>query len=160
MIWWAVALLLLAFLLIFLELMIPSFGMIALASLFCFTGAVVLAFMESTVAGFVFVGVVVVGIPTALYFAAKVFRYSPIGRRMILGGPSQDMRGGGAGIGDMEALLGREGVTHTKLRPAGIAIIGGKRVDVVAEGAMVEAGVPVRVQKVEGNRVVVRKMEK
>jgi membrane-bound serine protease (ClpP class) len=41
------------------------------------------------------------------------------------------------------------------LRPAGIARIDGRRVDVVSRGEMIESGSPVRVLSVEGNRVVV-----
>ena len=54
-------------------------------------------------------------------------------------------------------LLGREGVTLSLLRPAGFAEIDGERVDVVAEGEMIEAGVPVVVSRMEGNRIVVRR---
>ncbi len=54
-------------------------------------------------------------------------------------------------------LVGQSGVAHTALRPAGMAIIGGQRVDVVAEGAMIERGDSVNVIAVEGMRVVVRK---
>lgn len=54
-------------------------------------------------------------------------------------------------------LVGQSGVTHTALRPAGVAVIGGHRVDVVTEGSMVERGETVRVVAVEGMRVVVRK---
>lgn len=54
-------------------------------------------------------------------------------------------------------LVGQSGTAHTALRPAGVVIIGGQRVDVVAEGAMIERGETVRVIAVEGMRVVVRK---
>jgi membrane-bound serine protease (ClpP class) len=57
---------------------------------------------------------------------------------------------------DYAALAGREGVSETDLRPAGIAFIDGKKVDVVTGGELVEKGRPVRVVKVEGNRIVVR----
>jgi membrane-bound serine protease (ClpP class) len=48
-------------------------------------------------------------------------------------------------------------VTLSLLRPAGFAEIDGERVDVVAEGEMIEAGVPVVVSRMEGNRIVVRR---
>jgi membrane-bound serine protease (ClpP class) len=57
-------------------------------------------------------------------------------------------------------LLGKQGMTHTTLRPSGIAMIEGRRVDVVTEGVVLDAGVPVEVVKVEGNRVVVRSARK
>jgi membrane-bound serine protease (ClpP class) len=121
---------------------------------------VALAFMESTIAGFIFVGIVLVGVPVAIYLAVKLFRHSPLGKRMILSGPSLDLSGGAVTLGESGELIEREGLTHTKLRPSGIAIIDDRRVDVVSESAlMIEAGVRIRVVKVEGNRVVVRPVE-
>lgn len=54
-------------------------------------------------------------------------------------------------------LLGKTGEAFSSLRPAGVALIEGRKVDVVAEGAFVERGEPVTVILVEGPRVVVRK---
>jgi membrane-bound serine protease (ClpP class) len=53
-------------------------------------------------------------------------------------------------------LLEQTGTALTPLRPAGTAVIDGKRVDVVTEGQMIERGTAVRVIAVEGLRVVVR----
>jgi membrane-bound ClpP family serine protease len=53
-------------------------------------------------------------------------------------------------------LIGKTGVAQSNLRPSGLALIGGKRVDVVTEGPMIERGTPVKVVAVEGMRVVVR----
>ena len=44
----------------------------------------------------------------------------------------------------------------TYLRPAGMALIGGQRVNVVTEGTFIEKDVPVEVIATEGTRVVVR----
>ncbi len=54
------------------------------------------------------------------------------------------------------ALHDAAGQAVTALRPAGIARLAGRRVDVVTEGDLVEAGAAVRVVRVEGSRVVVR----
>ena len=53
-------------------------------------------------------------------------------------------------------LIGRTGVAASELRPAGIAEIGGERVDVTTEGDWVKSGTPVVVVLAEGMRVVVR----
>lgn len=53
-------------------------------------------------------------------------------------------------------LVGVEGVTLTDLRPAGTALFGEERVDVVSEGPFITAGTPVRVTRAEGYRHVVR----
>lgn len=55
--------------------------------------------------------------------------------------------------------LGKEGMTVTTLRPAGIAEIDQERVDVVSEGTYIENGKKVEVVAVEGMRIVVREMK-
>jgi membrane-bound serine protease (ClpP class) len=56
-------------------------------------------------------------------------------------------------------LLGKTGVTQSELRPAGYAVIDGKRIDVVSEGGIVDAQTSIKVLQVEGTRVVVRRIE-
>jgi membrane-bound serine protease (ClpP class) len=57
---------------------------------------------------------------------------------------------------DLATLTGMRGQALTALRPAGSALIGRTRVDVVSDGTFIEAGVPIIVSQVEGGRVVVR----
>jgi len=56
-------------------------------------------------------------------------------------------------------LVGREGVTMTPLRPSGMALIEGTKIDVVTAGEYIEKDVPVRVVDNSGNRAVVRQVE-
>jgi membrane-bound serine protease (ClpP class) len=56
---------------------------------------------------------------------------------------------------DYSSLQGLTGVAASFLRPAGVAQIDGKRVDVLTEGEFIAAGTPVRVTRVEGARVFV-----
>jgi membrane-bound serine protease (ClpP class) len=53
-------------------------------------------------------------------------------------------------------LLNQTGTAYTNLRPSGTALIDGKRVDVVTEGALIEKGTPIKVVAIEGMRVIVR----
>jgi membrane-bound serine protease (ClpP class) len=52
--------------------------------------------------------------------------------------------------------LGLEGVTLTPLRPSGIGLFEGKRLDILSEGDYLPADTPVKIIHVEGNRLVVR----
>ena len=56
-------------------------------------------------------------------------------------------------------LVGQDGVAITDLRPAGTALIGPERVDVVTEGEYVPQGRAVRVVRSEGYRHVVRRLQ-
>ena len=83
---------------------------------------------------------------------------SSIGRKLVLDtGLVADQGYASAPESDVR-LLGRSGVAASPLRPAGIATIDGRRVDVVSNGPLIEPGVAVVVDKVDGNRVVVRRV--
>lgn len=60
---------------------------------------------------------------------------------------------------EMNELIGKTGVTDSVLRPAGIVEFDGVRLNVVSEGGYIEKGAAVRVEKIEGNRIVVRKLK-
>jgi membrane-bound ClpP family serine protease len=57
---------------------------------------------------------------------------------------------------DLRALIGREGICLTPLRPAGNAEFDGQRVDVVSEGEFLQKGTRVVVMRVQGLRVLVK----
>jgi membrane-bound serine protease (ClpP class) len=56
---------------------------------------------------------------------------------------------------DFSDLRGKEGSAVSFLRPAGIAEIQGRRVDVLTQGDFIAQGTPVRVTRVEGSRIFV-----
>jgi membrane-bound serine protease (ClpP class) len=56
---------------------------------------------------------------------------------------------------DYSGLVGKTGVATSLLRPAGVANIEGRRVDVLTEGEFLSAGTPIRVTRVEGARIFV-----
>ncbi len=86
-----------------------------------------------------------------------VFFRSGAARKLVLS--SQEAASWKSQAEGLESLLGKEGKTLSKLRPAGMAEIEGRRVDVVANNEFLDEGVRVKVRDVEGNRVVVEAME-
>jgi len=128
-------------------------GMIAgVLGVGCLIGGVVMGYQEfgAPVGNWILLGTLA-GLAVGFVLWVKYFPASRFGRLYTSSGVVGD-------IGtERPELVGQPGVTHTALRPAGVAIIGGHRVDVVTEGAMIERGETVRVVAVEGLRVVVRK---
>ena len=61
---------------------------------------------------------------------------------------------------DLNYFIGREGVTHTPLRPAGIGEFDGVKLNVVSDGEFIGADKPIRVLSVKGNRIVVCEIDK
>ncbi len=64
-------------------------------------------------------------------------------------------KSGYASKSTFENLVGADGIALTDLRPAGTAIINGKRIDVVTEGDYISHNSAVVVKSVEGSKVVV-----
>jgi len=56
-----------------------------------------------------------------------------------------------------QTLLGSVGAAVTTLRPAGLAQLAGERYDVITEGEFITAGEPVKVVRVEGRKIIVRR---
>lgn len=56
---------------------------------------------------------------------------------------------------DRVDLIGKTGITLTQMRPAGVALINGERLDVVSVGDFIEKDVKVKVVQVEGSRIVI-----
>ena len=58
----------------------------------------------------------------------------------------------------LEDLTGEEGITDTDLRPSGWVNVGDQRIFVVTEGSYINKNEKVKILSVDGNRVVVRKI--
>lgn len=137
------------------EAFFPSMGVLSILAAVSLVSAVFLAFQEGQLFGFIALVIAVVGAPTAFYFAFKALPKTSFGRNFLLAGPNPEETVGSAAAPGLEALVGKAGETVTPLRPAGIARIDGRRVDVISRGEMLEAGVEVVVVKADSNRVVV-----
>ncbi len=153
----AVLLLALGLGLIVAEVFFPSFGVLSVLATAALVGSIAMAFQESNALGVRFLLATAVLVPATIVLGFKLFPRSPFGKRMVAGGlsfesrPTLDPR-------DL-TLLGREGTVEADCRPAGMARLDGRRVDVVTRGEWIEAGVRVRVIEVQGNRVVVARSE-
>lgn len=153
----AILLLTLGLGLIVAEIFFPSFGVLSVLATGAIVGAIAMAFQESSATGMRFLLATAVLVPAVIVLGFKLFPKSPFGRHMVAGGLSfasqkaTDER-------DL-ALLGTLGTVEADCRPAGMARLAGRRVDVVTRGEWIEAGAAVRVVEVQGNRVVVARSE-
>ena len=107
--------------------------------------------------GFYFVSIGFVFGLFCIFLSIKFFPRTRFSRKLFLRHSERNFKSSASGLKSFE---GKAGTTLTKLRPAGMARIEGKRISVVTEGAFMEKGTEVRVVKIEGNRVIVRKQRK
>lgn len=81
----------------------------------------------------------------------------PFGRKLVLQTDMEADEGYVSSPDSDRQWLGRTGLAVSPLRPAGIADMGHARVDVVSDGEFIDAGTPIEVTRVDGNRIVVRR---
>ncbi|WP_119278860.1 NfeD family protein [Calidithermus roseus] len=129
----------------------PGFGVLGGLGIAGIVASVYLTFGSQSVA----VGsYAIVIVAFGLFLMFRFFPRSRLGRSLVLESaigeqaPPRD---------ELQDMVGAIGTALTDLRPAGTALFGERRVDVVTQGEFIERGTPIRVTKVEGVRVVVRK---
>ena len=135
------------------EIFIPSGGLLGLLVAISILGALGKAFLLDASTGIALLAATAVLVPIIMTFGIRMFPHTPMGRRLTMRGFSfKD--GEGTDRRDL-GLAGRHGVVESTLRPAGIARIDGRRVDVVSRGEQLDVGAAVEVVEVSGNRVIV-----
>ena len=157
---WATLLLVAALALVVLEVFIPSGGLLGFLAAAAAIASVVVAFRSGPAAGLVFVVVAIFGLPAAIAFALRILPQTPMGRRLMLRPPkAEDVLPDDDKRRALAALIGKTGTAKSKMLPSGAALIDGRTVNALSEGMPIEAGRPIRVIKVRGNRVVVRQLD-
>jgi membrane-bound serine protease (ClpP class) len=140
---------------------IPGFGIVGLLGIVTLGAALVMsivgagATLETTLFA---VGQIGFSLALAIALSFIFFKFlpkMPFGRAFVLDTKLDGRAGFLTEPLRDHVLLNRHGVAHSTLRPAGIAEIDGQRIDVVSEGEFIEAGTPIKVLRVDGNRIVV-----
>ena len=145
--------------LLLMEIFIPSYGLLTIGGLGSLVGGLYLAFGISSTFGIVCLVLVAVILPIEIVIGVKIFPHTWVGHRIVIAPREKTRRSERSSNEAILDLEGKEGFTTSACRPAGVAEIDNNRVDVVAEGTIIEAGRPVKVVKVDGNRVVIRERE-
>jgi membrane-bound serine protease (ClpP class) len=104
-------------------------------------------------------GQVALSILVAIVATLILLRYFPrlpFGKRLILETNLQAQEGYESSPAADHRWLGKQGTALSDLHPSGIARFDGERVDVVSDGTFIDAGQPLEVVRIDGNRVVVR----
>lgn len=153
MIEWFFILLIAGLLLTGAEIFVPG-AVLGLVGICALVGAMVISIFAFPKFGpYISLGLVFL-LLVSVFLWAKYFPKTRFGKQMTLQTDGQDFD---ATESHLDELLNQQGETLTECRPAGFALIAGRKTDVVTEGDMLEKGEKVRVVEVEGNRIVVRK---
>ncbi len=145
-------------------LVVPGFGVAGVLGIVAILASLVLSLVgpgDTATVILMAAGRVVFALLFALLASLVLLRFLPrlpFGRRLILERGLSAAQGYASAPESDAQWLGKKGRASSPLRPAGIAEIGGERVDVVSDGEMIDAGQLVEVTRVDGNRIVVRRV--
>jgi membrane-bound ClpP family serine protease len=149
------------FLLMLAELFIPTGGILSVLSAGAIIVGIILVFNYDTSLGLGTLLGVAVALPVFISLLLHLWPKTPLGKRFFLAAPDETATMAALPeYQEMERLRGQIGQTLSALRPSGVVDFGGRRVDCVTEGIMVEKGQTVRCVDVKGNRVIVRPVDK
>ena len=138
------------------EIILPSGGILSIVALGVFGYSLFIVFNEiSMIIGFSFVAADLILIPVLVIVGLKLLARSPVTLRKTL----SRKEGVSSQASELESYVGTQGNAVTDLRPAGIAVINGKRVDVVTRGEYLEKNSAIIVTTVTGNQIIVRKKD-
>ncbi len=163
---WAFLLILLGLVLLAVEVFVPSGGALFIAAMVAIVVGVVMIFYApeseggGTTSGLLTLIALFLLIPAVVATALHFWPRTPMGKRFFLSQPDADST-----MADlpehveMEALKGQIGKTLTPLRPSGVTLIQGHRIDTKTEGSFVDAGQWVRVIDVRSGQVTVRPLD-
>lgn len=156
-------LLLIGFVLLGIELVIPSGGMIGVISAACFLGSAYFAnrawATSNPLYWKIYVASFLVMIPLTLAGVHHLLTRTRFGNRVLLSAPSKDEVTPYQGEAQrLSQLVGRHGKAVTPLRPSGLVQIEGERLHATGQGFFIEVGEPIEVVSIRGAGVVVRQL--
>lgn len=146
---------------------IPGFGVAGISGLILIVLSLVVSLIAnvgfSFPAGDAIANALLTLASTMLLFVGMVFGLGKVLPRssrfnQLVLEPTLSSKGGYTSSTIHEDWIGRTGTTLTSLRPSGAVELDGERIDVVTAGDYIEAGVEVRIVRVNGSRVEVRRV--
>ena len=141
---------------------IPGFGIAGVLGIVAILAGLILSLVgagDTSEVVLMAAGRVVFSLLIALVASLVILRFLPrlpFGRRLVLERGLAAAQGYASAPESDAQWLGKRGRASSPLRPAGIAEIDGRRVDVVSDGELIDAGQFIEVARVDGNRIVVR----
>ncbi|MBR5545958.1 MAG: hypothetical protein IKU70_03135 [Clostridia bacterium] len=150
---------LLGMVLLIVEVFMPGFGLPGITGIILELVCIILTYvshgsMAALGVTLIILAVIAIVISLALRSANK----GRLSKSAVILTETESAEEGYVATRDMDVFLGKNGVTTTVLRPTGMAEFDGVKLNVQSDGEYIAKGESVRVDHVEGARVVVRRI--
>ena len=144
--------------LLIIEMFIPGFGIAGGLGIVALVAAIVLR-ADTLENALITLALILLLLIVFSYFFFRSFSRGALSRSRVVLNDSIHGESSSLTQLDMQQLIGREGETLNLLRPAGNADFGGTRLDVVTSGEFIDKGKRVRIERIEGTRILVKEIQ-
>lgn len=145
-----------AIVLAFVDIFVPSGGLLIIMAALGGIAAVLFAFRSGNTAGMGMLTLVIASVPVFAVIAIRIWPHTPMGRRIILKLPESTAVSQVNADEPLLELIGKVFKTDTVLLPTGQLRVGYRRLNAMAESGFIEAGVPVKIVGVLERNLIVR----
>ena len=143
-------------LMIIVEILLPTVGLLAGLGVAAMLYSIVLA-LGGDIGALTALGIALIISVVLFLLIVSRLPSNKLWNKVVLQNRSRTEEGFVSAVGKPE-LVGKSGEVLTELRPSGTARIDGRPVDVISEGAYIQKGKHIVVLSVNGSRVVVREV--
>ncbi|NLJ41736.1 MAG: hypothetical protein GX352_09060 [Clostridiales bacterium] len=159
-IWSMVILFVIGGLLMILELVIPGFGIAGVMGIIALVGGLVVGstFLTTVQLLIVIFLVLAISIVMLVLLYRSATRNGRVSKFLFLN-LKANKEEGYTSSKDLKDMKGKEGISLTALRPAGTGEFDGIKLDVVTDGQFIPKGVKIRIDRVEGFRILVEQID-
>ncbi len=154
--WTSLAVFVTGLILLVIEAIIPGFGLPGISGIILVVLGAILA-MGSVTQALMSVSVAIIITTLITLLLIKRGSKSPIFDKIILDIQHKEEEGY-VSAKPKDEYLGKEGIAVTELRPSGIIEIDGRRLDALSSGNFIQKNTRVKVIKVEGSKIIVRRI--
>ena len=145
--------------LLIVEVFMPGFGLPGISGIILEIACIALTyFSHGSMAALGVTLIILAVIAIAISLALRSANKGRLSKSAVILTETESTEEGYVAAKDMEVFLGKTGLTTTVLRPTGMAEFDGVRLNVQSDGEFIAMGETVRVDHVEGVRVVVRRV--
>lgn len=152
-------LLLLAIVLMTLELLLPSGGLLGISAAAAFVGAIVIGFLHSFTTGCLILILVGLGVPAFVWLGLHLWPRTPLGRKMLNIDHDEEALRREREEQTRTRWIGKRGRATMDLLPNGRIEVDGVSLDAVSIGGVIERGQAVEIVNVIAGKIQVRRSD-
>jgi len=154
--WTSLAIFITGLILLVVEAIVPGFGLPGITGIILIIAGTILA-MGTITSALISLSIAIIITTIITILLVKFGHKSPYLENIVLNTSQKDSQGYLSGT-TKDKYLGKVGTSISELRPSGIIEIDGERLDALSEGVFIPKNVQIKIIRVEGSKIIVRRI--